>query len=424
MGGRRAPSLAVLAGWGLCSALAASLLSRCGSSATASLVASYITSSNTGDLATFTFNGNTMTLTWVVTTPSTGLVNKTLEATASCATADSIYGSQACTVVASSCLSGAAACLSSDAPAIGGVFQTIQAPGTGLLVLPPGNGQLFVGVTAGSCAASVAGDYIGIDLGLGQFDTFSLFRVDSAFSDILKADFRTSGTANYTVANIDYDSQTGTTIQPVGLTCANGIRTFTLGGAQLSATLTENGMLVIDRPSGQGGILAFDISDAATIADLANAVLVGIEFPDNGPPMRMAISTGAAGSTSVPITQIRFDSASPPPSPPDIEVFGAATSPFTGNSPPLTVSGGTAWNPSGNALATDYPDLSHVPGLFHLPPGVGDTGNVIAAAMKVGGKVLLFGAVTNDRSAGIHGVGAVATFSAFPGTGSFIAFQQ
>jgi hypothetical protein len=55
---------------------------------------------------------------------------------------------------------------------------------------------------------------------------------------------------------------------------------------------------------------------------------------------------------------------------------------------------------------------------------VGDHGNVIAAAMKQDGKVLIFGAVWNDRSNPPSGVPASPTTEAFPNTGAFIVFEQ
>jgi hypothetical protein len=403
--------------------LATGLLSRCGSSSEA-LVTSYVTSSNTGDLATFTFNGTMLDATWIVTAPTSGVTSKTLNVLASCATADPIYGSQACTVVSSSCSNGSATCGTNDPPAVGSVFETVQAPGIGLLVLPPNNSQLFVGIIAGTCTSSVPGDYLAIDMGIGQFDTFSLYRVDAAFENILKADFRLAGTPQYAAAGVYYDSSTGSGVKTTGFGCANGIRSFATGGAQFSSTLSENGLFVIDQPSGQGGILAFAMDEAAAISDLAGITMNGFVFPDSSTPMRMSITTGANSGNSVSISSITYDSANPPPAATTLEVFGSATSPFTGNSPIQTVSGGAPWTSANNVLASTYPDMSQVPGLFHIPPPSGLTENILVAALKINGKVLLFGVKTDDRSGGINGVGAVATLTAFPNTGSFIAFQQ
>jgi hypothetical protein len=395
-------------------------LSRCGSSGT-TVVNTYITSSNKGDLATFNFNGDTLTVEWKITNTTVGTVKKTLNITASCAAADSTYGSRSCTVTTSSCTDGTAACVSGDAPSSGSIFKATEAPGIGLMVLTPDSSQLFVGITAGSCDASVTGKYIGMNMGVGQYNIFTLFQPNSAFTSLQKANFRVTGGANVSSPTFRYDG-TDTphdTITLTGATCSSGVRTFTIGGNTYSATLTQNGMFVIDAPAGQGGIVAFDLANAATLSDIAGKSFKGFTFPDNSTPRRLSVTTGTAGSSSVSISALSLDDGStmtPLPSIKKIDADATFTNP---SSTPTTYSTGAAY--SSNSFSSTYANIAAIPGMYFIPPQTGDHGHVLVGAMKQGGKVLLFGVVFNDRSGGSP---AVPTTTAYPNTGAFIAFEQ
>jgi hypothetical protein len=67
-----------------------------------------------------------------------------------------------------------------------------------------------------------------------------------------------------------------------GSGCDDGARTRTLsGGATVRLAASSSGALIADLPSGQGGIVAFKTTNAATLADFAGKSFGGISFSDN-----------------------------------------------------------------------------------------------------------------------------------------------
>lgn len=390
------------------------VLTRCGSTLSSS-VNSYVATSNKGDLAVFSFSDRSLNISWTLTQAVTGIADKYYRSTALCSEADATYATRDCTVTTNVCISGDSTCATSEGPAVGSVFRVLESPGIGVMALPPDASQLFVGFVTGSCAATVSGTYLGVHLGLGQRNLFALYSPDSAFGSLTKADFLMNGTTNVATASINFDGS-GTTPHALTFgsqTCAAGTRTLSVEGKTWSASLTANGMFLLDRPAGQGGTVAFDISNAATIDDLASKTLRGYVFPDDRAPVRFTLELGALNTSRVPVSRTSFDTTPALVFGDRLETFGSVSAIFNGSATPGT--NGAAY--STNPFQSAYPTLATLPGLFHSPPGTSGSRHLIASGMKRNGKLLLFGVSFDDRTS------TVSPAVAFPNTGTFVLFE-
>lgn len=397
------------------------ILSACGGTDDGDLglqLTTYVTSSNVGDLATWSVDGTTVSAVWSVTNPSVGTVKETFVLSGQCGAVDSTFGTKACTLGQSTCLPGTGPCGASDAPPVGSIVQLAEATGLGLMVLTPSpSPQLFVGIAAASCSASSAGDFVFVNTGLGQYSLLGLYRFDQNFKNIENANFRMTGSVSSPL--VTYDGLKNWLYQTSGLTCSDGIRSFVWDSVNYSTVLTHGGALLFDKPSGQGGSIGFNLANAAKVSDLSNIKLAGFAFPDSSGPVRMAMSTGSAVGDAVPLTSFAFDVAYPAPAPTKLQTFGSVTHPFNAASSPANLSPPAATYDS-NPLQSTYPNLSKVPGLFYIPAAnpLVDTGSVVVAATIQNGLVMLVGGIFDDRSSR-----GVATSQALPNTGNFIAFQ-
>jgi hypothetical protein len=156
--------------------------------------------------------------------------------------------------------------------------------------------------------------------------------------------------------------------------------------------------MIVDFPSGMGGILAFPVSAAASLSDLASRSFGGIVFPDNGSANLATVTTSAVSGSTVPVSAITFQNGgstnivSP--------MFRAAANTSTLTSPAYpnftAVPTGYSNNPT---LPATYATPSAIPGLFVVDgSSATDNGRVAATAMKYNGKTYIFGSVYNWRN--------------------------
>lgn len=66
--------------------------------------------------------------------------------------------------------------------------------------------------------------------------------------------------------------------------------------------MTDSGLFVLDLPTGKGGLISFDVSKAAVLADFSNKNFAGISFPHNGPPEILTANTASVAADKVSIS--------------------------------------------------------------------------------------------------------------------------
>lgn len=380
----------------------------------------YATTSTRGDYAEWTLDGSTLNATWQ-SISDIGEVDYTFTITANCSAANS-FNLRNCTISTSSCADGVSACPADPT----GDLELMDAPGVALFVnTDPGmvTEQLHIGFAKNNdgCGVDMAGDYSFIRTGLGLSDIFGMYRSDANAINITHADFGfDSADDNVTSQTVGY--RTGTPVEMFDDDgCVNGVRTRGNGGSALRIMVTNSGLFILDLPSGQGGLVSFKTSTAASLSDFAGKTFTGISFPDNSAPEALRAVFGAAASR-IPVDVSFTGSGSQSLRLMDIGTADSATLPTY---PDFGVAPGTY---GGSVLAATYPTPANIPGLFKFDQ-LGDSGRVIVAAMKSGGKIIGVGMVYNwrttfdiDPSAG----DGVTTFGAdgLYNTGNFIIFEE
>ncbi len=163
-------------------------------------------------------------------------------------------------------------------------------------------------------------------------------------------------------------------------------------------------------PQGQGGIVAFKTTNAASLADFAGKTLTGISFPDEGSEKLIAVTTAAESSGAVPITSVAFSDDSAPVTglsfkPVTNTIWTASAPSFPNFTTPVSDYS------SNSALATTYATPSAIPGMFAVDGNMGsDTARVFVIAMKVDGKLMAFGTTYNHRTSNLANSGAFIVF--------------
>jgi len=357
---------------------------------------SYRTTSNVGDLSTWTLEGNMLSVEWKDIAPVTGAIEKTYIASAVCASQNDEYGYRNCLVDGDAqCVSGTQQCGDDDGPQDGDTLTIFEVPGTALLVNSGHDGQLHAGFAAQGCSEVATQDYSYINIGLGQRDVVGLFRTDGDFSTVHHMDF---GFSDAPDNELSYNTN-----DPGGLVaglsaspCDGGVRELTIAETndKLRLVITAAGHLVLDKPEGQGGMLAISKANAAVISDFASKSWHGISFPDEGEPEYISVTTGPLADGRVQLTSIVL-SESGDITPMNSYINSGAVAPSLNggmmepNEPYFTnqiVSGGHYTN-----------GPSELPGVFELDPVSGDETAILGIGATVNGKTMLFGAVVNGH---------------------------
>lgn len=389
----------------------------------------YGTTGSTGDYADWTVDGDSLSAVWRVT-DSLGAIDRTLNIEATCGAADATFGYKTCAITTASCTDGAQACASDSAPLAGFTFYAFEVPGLALMVKGEGaDEQLHVGLLKDTSCGSIAGDYTYMMTGILKQDLFGIYRTDADFNSVTHADFgfNNGGTVS-TTPSVSYTTGggSGNGVETItGSGCTDGVRTRVVSGAatvRLAASST--GAFIVDLPSGQGGLVAFKTSNAATLADFAGKSFGGISFPDNGSEQLLSVTTGSSTGSAVPLSSIAVLSGGTTntDSTPDLAFKPVTTTSWEAVSPsyPIFTSSVSAYTDSANTLKDTYATPSAIPGLFVLDgtsQNGSDTGRVFAIAMKSNNKVLMFGSSYNHREV------STGTYN-LANSGAFIAFEK
>ncbi len=376
----------------------------------------YSTTSTKGDYSEWTLVGGELSAIWQVVADN-GDIKYTYNITATCGDAD-INGVRACTVSSGSCTPGVLACI--DTPT--GNFDMMDVPGVALFVQMDGDfgdEQLHIGFVknALACADDVSGDYTFIRSGLGLDENFGMYRSDANFINILHSDFGFDAASAATTPTIIY--KTGSEAESLADGgCVDGVRTRTASGDVMRSMITNSGLFILDLPSGQGGLLSFKTSNAASITDFANKNFGGISFPDNANPEAINATSGTVNANkvtfaanvggeaqSIKMMALNIADTTTDPAYPD---FSLAPSGY-----------------NASTMFATYPSPSDIPGLFKFE-GFTDTGRVIMIAMKFNNKLIGIGMVYNFRNTGDTNpaTGNPFTTDGLYNTGNFILFEK
>ncbi len=383
----------------------------------------YATTSSKGDYSEWTIVGNQLdAILNVVST--TGEIEYTFTIDASCA-APSSFGVRSCTIASSSCADGTLVCPAAPT----GIFEMMDVPGVALFV-NIGSGaseQLHVGFAKdnSACIQDVSGDYTMIHTGLGLAENFGMYRSDADFLDIMHSDFGfATPDMNATTQTVVYTTGTEAELL-IDNGCVNGVRTRGLGGGDvIRSMMTNSGLFVLDFPAGQGGLISFKTSNAATLADFANRSFGGISFPDEGDVAAVSAVFGPVSGSKVDFTA----STSASPGTTETQSIMALATPATVVAPAypdFSVAPTAPGDYTATNLYMDYASPAAIPGLFKLD-GMTDSGRVIIAAMKFNSKVIGVGMVYNWRTMADTNPADGNLFSAdgLYNTGNFIIFEK
>jgi len=405
------------------------IIAGCGSSSSSPGSTTYSTTSNKGDYSEWTLSGNSLNANWEVIN-SSGDVNYTYTIAATCgaADADSVHK---CTISTASCADGLDTC-PTTLPT--GTFDMMEVPGVAMLVhttVNSGGDELQVGFVkdANACNDDVSGDYTDIRTGIGLDDSFGMYRSDNNFLNVVHSDFGFDTTAttwnDYTSQTVAY-STNGATATFTDGGCSNGVRTRTLGADTYRSMMTASGLLVLDMPAGQGGLLSFNVNKAAKLADFANKSFGGIVFPDDGPAQPFHATFGAivgnkidfsVSLSNLPSFQQAIGSGG-------LNIMSLAT-PSAETNPDYADFSTVLTGYGSSPLATDYSTPKDIPGLFKIGKLL-DKGRVILAAMKFNNKVIAIGMTANFRSTQDINQSTGKPFAG-PGvynSGNFILFEK
>ncbi len=400
------------------------LLNGCGGSSnsndTDTLISNtYSTTSTRGDYSEWTLTGIQLAATWsVINELGTVDYTFTIAATCSASVADS---SRNCTIDTASCADGEAVCSGSPS----GSFVMMDVPGVALFVITESGSvdeQLHVGFikSNNACSDDVSGDYTYIRTGLGEKDSFGMFRSDTNFIDVLHLDFGFETTDDNSSQSLAYTTGTESETFTDG-GCSDGLRVRNNAGLTIRSMMTASGLFVLDLPAGEGGIISFDVRNAASVSDFANKSFAGISFPDNSTYELLTASSGPVTADKVSISTTIGTSAS------TINIMGLATADsMTAPAYPSFSSAPPGYDSS--VLSADYSAANDIPGLFKFDQ-LSDSGRVVMAAMKFNDKVIGVGMVYNFRDTTDIDPGAgdgVTTFSGdgLYNTGNFILFER
>jgi len=376
----------------------------------------YATTSTRGDYTEWTLTGNALHAVWQVVNNSGGIdYTHTFDATCG---AEASTGLRECTLGTVTCADGLEACPTLPT----GSFSMMIVPDVALFV-HTGTGvssQLHIGFTkdANSCTADVSGDYTFIRTGLGQRDTFGMYRSDANFINILHSDFGFETTDANMNQTLSYN--TSTEIESlVNNGCTDGVRfRDDTGGNAIRSMMTRSGLFVLDLPAGEGGLLSFKVENAATLADMAGKRFGGYTFPDNDDPEAISVTSGEVVGNRVPLTATLSSGME------DFRIMGLGTSDSMLNPayPNFAVA------PSGystSTLSTTYATTDSIPGLYKFD-GLNDNGRVILVAMIHNSKTILVGMVYNyrDTTDFNHSTDMNFTEEGLYNTGNFILFER
>jgi hypothetical protein len=417
-------------------ALSTQIQSCAKKSAGNSTSATYGTTGTSGDYAEWTVSGSTLTGVWKVIDTAGALV-KTLNVSATCGSADATYGYRVCTIDTGICtpVSGLT-CAADDAPSPGKQFYMFEVPGVALMVkgksesgTPALQEQLHVGLLKDSSCGSIAGDYTFMMTGINRRDLFGIYRTDANLTNVTHADFGMSYTGSEgSTPSVAYTTggTTNGTDALGGTSCVDGVRerTISAGAATIRMAGTAAGAFVVDLPSGQGGLVAFKTTNAASLADFAGKTFGGISFPDNSSEQLLAATTGASTGSAVPITSLTMTGGGSPVILTDLAFKPATnTSGWAATAPAHPDFTATVSGYSANALQATYANPAAIPGLYVIDGSsftASDRGRVFLVAMKSDGKVMAFGSVYNYRDHDSNGT----TPTILVNTGAFILFEK
>lgn len=379
----------------------------------------YSTTSTKGDYSEWTLTGSDLEVTWQ-SINDTGGVDNTIAISASCS-APAANSTRDCTIDSASCTDGLAVCGTPPS----GSFTMMNVPGVALFAQTDSgtlDEQLHIGFVKNSdaCSDDVSGDYTFIRSGLGLHENFGMYRSDANFINILHSDFGFD-TAD---ANMSQAVSYRTGSESNALTdggCSSGVRVRVASGTTIRSMMTGSGLFVLDFPAGEGGLLSFKVSNAASLADFANKSFAGISFPDNDDPEFLTATFGAVAGDQIDFTANVGGNVLNQ----SIMDLGTADT-MTGPPYPDFMTSPVDYGSS--VLSATYATPADIPGLFKLDQ-LSDSGRVILAAMNFNNKVIGIGMVYNyrtttdiDPSAG----DGVTTFSSngLYNTGNFILFEQ
>jgi len=418
----------LLMGW-----VAVLSLAGCGGSgggATTSPVSTtYSTTSDKGDYAEWTLTGKALTATWHVIN-ATGGIDYIYNIVASC-TAEAANGTRTCTVdtAASSCTDGVSTCSS-----LPGSFDLMEAPDVALFVHTNASGsdELHVGFVknGNACTDDVSGDYTFIRTGLGLDDAFGMYRSDTNFLHVRHSDFGFDTSSQNVMPTVKYRTGSASESFSDG-GCVGGVRTRTSGTDTYRSMMTKSGLFILDMPAGQGGLLSFKISKAASLTDFANKRFKGIVFPDDSPPELITATSGAMmAGPEVPLVAIVPDTpGSTQTMNLKVQALGTLSTISSPGYPDFTVA------PAGygaSPLAATYAVPSDIPGLFKLDGdlldrnGSPDSGRIILAAMNFNSKLIIIGMNYNYRTTKDKNPATGTNFNTanLYNTGNFVLFEK
>lgn len=374
-------------------ALLAAVTSGCSSSSDDSSETedsfTYSTTSSKGDYSEWTIVGSSLTAVWNVVADN-GDIEYSYDVTATCSDA-AASGVRSCTIDTGSCTDGTAVC--TDTP--GGDFDMMDVPGVALFVHTDGefdDEQLHVGFAKNddACTDDVSGDYTFMRTGLGLDENFGMYRSDTNFVDILHSDFGFDSAGATATPDVIY--RTGTENEVLADEgCTDGVRTRSIGGGEsIRSMMTNSGLFVLDFPAGQGGIVSFKTSNAASLDDFANKNFGGISFPDNSGPEPVSATSGVLTGGEVSIAATIGGSAE------NVSIMQLDTGDsMTNPAYPDFTAVPTTYDAS--VLSATYATPNDIPGLFKFD-NLSDGGRVIMAAMKFNDKIIGIGMVYNYRT--------------------------
>jgi hypothetical protein len=377
----------------------------------------YSTTSSRGDYSEWTLVGGTLTANLNVVN-ATGGIDYTWDITATCAAPDS-FGVRSCTLTTSGCTDGALVCSGSFPSS----FDLMDAPGVALFV-HTGSGataQLHVGFAKDNtaCSQDVSGDYTMMHTALGDPETFGLYRSDANFISVLHADFGFDTASAIATPTVAYRTGTPSEVFTDG-GCVDGLRTRGLaGGVTVRSMMTSSGFFVLDLPASQGGLISFNIANAASLANFAGKTFGGIAFPDNATPepIRVVFDPTVTGS----LVNFTLTTGSGIENS-NLKALATAATVTAPAYPDFTIA------PTGYpaaALSTSYPTPDVIPGLYKID-NLSDTGRIVLAAMLFGGKVIAVGMAYNyrDITDTNPSTGVAFTANGLYNTGSFLLFER
>lgn len=380
----------------------------------------YATTSNVGDYAEWSVAGNTLNATWK-NIDATGATSATYTVVATCGTADSTYGHKTCTID-----TGSSSCTGTCTGAPSGSFHMMEVPGVALFV-HTGSGtsqQLHVGFLkdSDSCSKDMSGDYVFMKTAVGNSDIFGMYRADSNLINVTHADFKMQNTTSQaTTPTLTYSTGTASEVLGDG-GCTGGVRTRTVGGGTIRGMMTQSGLFILDMPEGQGGLVSYKTTVAATLADLAGKSFGGITFPDNGGPELLSATTGTITSNSLPITANVGGNTQTGM---EIRPLTNATTNLTNPAYANFAAAPAGYTAGANVLAATYATPSTFPGMFRMDNTMADSGRLLISFIKYNSKVIGFGVVFNYRTNGqTKPNGSTYTSNNVYNTGSFILFEK